>query len=174
MPGSLVVGQDLHLVDGIEAASVLGEYLAKATAYGTAESLGRELFASWSKGSRTWHSTEPVWRLVEAFAETGDLDLLALWHEYEKGSHGRKQMAWSNGLRELMAMGPEKSDEEIAAEEAGDRDLVQITRDGWAAVLASDWSPVMILEVLETQGIVALQRFLDANGIEHQEVQCEK
>jgi hypothetical protein len=173
MPGALPVGQDLKLVEGVEAASQLGEYLSKATAYGSAEALGRELFSSWSKGSRSVHSTEPVWRLIEAFAETGDLGLLKLWHEYERDSHGRKQMAWSNGLRELMAIGPEKTDEEIAAEEAGDRDLVHISRDGWQAVLSASWPAVRILEVLEQKGVGALCRFLDEMAIEHQEVRGE-
>jgi len=170
MPGALVVGQDLHMVSGVEAASQLGEYLTKQTAYGTAESLGRELFSSWSKGSRSVHRTEPVWRLIERFAETGDVELLALWHQFERVSHGRKQMAWSHGLRELMALGPEKTDEEIASEEAGDRDLVQISRDGWQQVLAADWSPVVILELMETGGVDAVCRFLESEGIEHWEV----
>lgn len=170
MPGALAVAQDLHLVDSIEAASALGEYLQKATAYGSAESLGRELFSNWSKDARGVHRTVPVWRLIEEFAETGDLGLLELWHEYEKGSHGRRQMGWTKGLRELMNLGPEKSDEEIAAEEAGDRDLVQISAAGWRRVLASDWSPSVILDLMESGGPEAVCRFLEAEGIEHWEV----
>jgi Replication protein len=170
MPGALDVGQELHFVEGVEAASQLGEYFAKQTAYGTAESLGRELFSSWTKGSLTWHSTVPVWRLIEEFASTGDLELLGLWHEFERVSHGRKQMAWSQGLRELMALGPEKSDEEIAAEEAGDRDLLVISREGWQGVLAAKWPACLILDVMERSGVDAVCRFLDANGIEHLEV----
>ncbi|GAI79442.1 unnamed protein product, partial [marine sediment metagenome] len=34
-PGALSVGQDVHLVEGIEAAAQVGEYLAKFSAYGT-------------------------------------------------------------------------------------------------------------------------------------------
>ena len=170
MPGALEVGQDLHLVEGTEAASQLGEYLSKATAYGTAEALGRELFSSWTKGSLKVHSTMPVWRLIEGFSETGDLDLLGLWHEYERVSHGRKQMAWSKGLRELMDLGPEKSDEEIAAEEAGDRDLIRISREGWQQVLASEWPPSLILDVMENSGVGKVCEMLEYWGIDHMEV----
>lgn len=170
MPGALSVGQELHLVEGVEAASQLGEYLAKSTAYGTAESLGREMFASWSKGSRSWFSTVPVWRLIEEFAETGDAELLQLWREYERVSHGKKQMAWSKGLRELLALGPEKSDEEIAAEEAGDRDLIHISREGWETVLAAEWPACLILDVMERSGVDAVCRFLEENDVEHVEV----
>lgn len=170
MPGALPIGQEVHLVGGVEAASQLGDYLTKQTAYGTAESLGRELFGTVSKQARSSYSTEPVWRLVEEFAETGDLELLGLFHEYEKVSHGKRQFGMTRGLRELLALGPEKSDEEIAAEEAGDRDLVQITRAGWMSVLRSEWSPVQILEVMEAEGVAGVCRFLEAEGIEHMEV----
>jgi hypothetical protein len=170
MPGALAVGQDVHLVDAVAAASTLGDYLAKASAYGTAESLGRELMGSVSKQARSVHSTVPVWRLIEGFGETGDLELLELFHEYQSASHGKRQFGMSHGLRALMALGPEKSDEDIAAEEAGDRDLVQITRDGWHAVLAADWPASRILTVMETEGVDGLCRFLDMEEIEHMEV----
>jgi Replication protein len=170
----LGVGQDLHLVDGLEAASQLGEYLTKQTAYGTADSLGRELFGSQSKHVRGFSRTVPHWRLAEDFLATGDLDCLRLWHEMERASHGRRQYSVSKGLRELMALGPEKSDEEIAREEAGDRDLVQITRAGWKAVLRANregrWGPVRILEVMEAEGVDGLCQWLEVEGIEHQEV----
>jgi Replication protein len=171
MPGAQAVGQKLELIESVEAATRMGEYFTKGTAYGSPESLGRELFSSWSKSARGVHSTEPVWRLIEEFAATGDLALLALWHEMERVSRGRKQMNVSQGLRELMHMEPEKSDEEIAAEEAGDRDLVQISREGWQQVLASPWPASRILDVMEGEGVDGVCRFLEAEGIEHWEVQ---
>jgi hypothetical protein len=170
MPGALAAGQDLQVVDGIEAASKWGEYLNKATAYGPAESLGRELHGSWTKRARSDHATRPVWRLIEEFAETGDLGLLALWLEHERASKGHQQYSVSNGLRELLLMAPEKTDEEIAAEEVGDRDLVQISRDGWRQVLAADWLPSKILDVMESEGTSAVCRFLTAEGVDHWEV----
>jgi hypothetical protein len=67
-------------------------------------------------------------------------------------------------------MAPEKTDEEIAAEEVGDRDLVQISRDGWRQVLAADWLPSKILDVMESEGTSAVCRFLTAEGVDHWEV----
>jgi hypothetical protein len=174
MPGALSIAQDLHLVDGVEAASQVGEYLNNATAYGTAESLGRELHASWSKQARSDHKTVPHWRLIEEFAETGDTELLALWHEWERDSKRHHQYEVSKGLRDLLLVGPEKSDEEIAAEEVGDRDLVQISPDGWRQVLAANWLPSKILEVMESDGPGAVCRFLTDEGIDHWEVTEEK
>jgi hypothetical protein len=174
MPGALEVGQELHLVDGVEAASQLGEYLNNATAYSSSESLGRELHASWSKRARSDHKTVPHWRIIEDFAETGDLGLLELWHELERASKGHQQYAVSKGLRELLLVGPERTDEEIAAEEVGDRDLVQISRDGWRQVLAADWLPSKILDVMESEGTSAVCRFLTAEGVDHWEVTEDK
>jgi hypothetical protein len=167
---ALPVGQDLAYFDGVEAAVQLGEYMTKATAYGPSETLGRELFGAANKRARGVYSTVPVWRLLEDIKATGDLDQWNRWVEYEKSSKGKRQYSVSNGLRELLGVGPEQSDEEIAAEVAGDRDLVVISRDGWREVLASGMNPAEILSVMESGGIGAVCRFLESSGIEHMEV----
>ena len=166
---SLPVAQDLRMVSGVDAAAQLGEYLAKATAYAPSESLGRELFGSASKSARGNYSTVSVWRVLEHVYATGELDHWNLWLEYEKGSKGRRQYAVSKGLRDLLGV-VEVSDEEIAAEEAGDRDLVQITREGWQEVLRSGMNPAEILSAMESGGAGGVCRFLDSRGIEHREV----
>jgi hypothetical protein len=167
MPGALAAGQDVHLVEGVAAASELGGYLAKSTAYGAAESLGRELMGTWTKKARGTHATEPAWRLAEQFGTTGDMELLELWHEYERGSKGRRQCTWSRGLRQLLDLGAEQTDEAIAAEQAGDTDLVQITSDGWESVLAARWPASRILDAVEAGGVAGLRQFLDAHGVDY-------
>jgi hypothetical protein len=168
MPGALAVGQDVHLVDGVEAAAELGQYLAKSTAYGAAESLGRELMGALTKTARSEHSTAPVWAIAERFFETGDLDELDLWREYERGSKGRRQIGWSRGLRDRLGIGVEATDEEIAEEAVGDEDLVLITAAGWTAALASGKPLSAILDVTESAGIKGLRAYLDAEGIEYE------
>lgn len=170
MPGALAQGQDVHLIEGVAAASELGEYLAKSSAFGAAESMGRELMGTWTKKARAGHGTEPAWRLAEGFGWTGDMDLLGLWHEYERGSKGRRQCTWSRGLRALLDLGQEKTDEEVAAEVAGDQDLVRITAAGWDTVLRKPYTPVRLLEVVEQDGVEALKAFMTAEGIEWIEV----
>ena len=167
---ALPIGQELHLVTGVDAAEQLGEYMTKATAYGTSGGLGRELFGAASKRAQGDYSTVPVWRLLEDVVATGELGLWQRWCEYERVSKGKRQFSVSKGLRELLGVGPEKSDEEIAAEEPGDRDLVRITREGWAAMLRSSWSPVAVLELMEQAGVGALCAFLRQQGIDHEEV----
>lgn len=170
MPGALDVGQDVHLVGGVDGAVQLGEYLAKSTAYGAAESLGRELMGTWTKLARGLFGTIPAWRLAEEFRACGDKSLLDLWQEYETGSKGRRQCTWSRGLRALLELGTEQTDEDIAAAEAGDSDLVRITPGGWRAVLAAPWAPSRILDVVESGGLPALREFLTVNGIGFLEV----
>jgi hypothetical protein len=170
---ALPVGQDLKIFGGVDAAVQMGEYLTKQTAYGTAESLGLELFGGSNKRARSVYSTVPVWRLLEEIMATGDLDQWDRWVEYEKASKGKHGFAPSHGLRDLFGLGPEKTDEEIVAEEAGDRDLVQITRQGWFDLLASGLNPAEVLSVMEAGGVAAVCRMLEANGIEHMEVQSD-
>jgi hypothetical protein len=170
MPGALQLGQDVHLVEGIKAASELGEYLAKSTAYGAAESLGRELMGQWSKGARGVHGTAPAWSIAEAFGETGEVEMLDLWHEYERGSKGRRQCTWSRGLRDLLGIGTESTDEEIAEEVQGDADLVQITAAGWESAWRSAAPTSRILQAVEEGGVIGLRAYLDRQGIEYQEV----
>ena len=170
MPGALVRGQDVHLVSGVEAASDVGEYLVKSTAFGSAESLGRELMGTWSKTARSPHGTEPAWSLAEEFGRSGEVDLLDRWHEYEKGSSGKRQCTWSQGLRALLAVGVEQADEDVAAEEAGDTDLVRITAEGWSAALRSNEPTSRILAAVEHGGVAGLTAYLDQHGIDYERV----
>ena len=167
---ALPVGQDLAFFDGVDAAVQLGEYMSKQTAYGSPESLGLELFGGANKRARSVYSTVPVWRLLEEIMATGELDQWHRWVEYEKASKGKHQFSVSKGLREQLGVGPEKSDEEIVAEEAGDRDLVRITRQGWFDLLRSGLNPAEVLTVMESGGVSAVCRMLTAEGIDHREV----
>lgn len=172
-PGALPAGQELHLLDSLVAVGTISEYLVKATAYGTPEAVGRELTGSLTKATRGVHATHPAWSLLETFGETGEVELLDLWHEYERASKGRRQISWSKGLREQLGIGAEATDEEVAAEEHGDEDLVLITRAGWATVIAMMRAGVPsqpeILEAAE-QGPGPLRDYLRSAGIEFMEV----
>ena len=140
-------------------------YLSKAAPYASAEALGRELMGAWTKGARGVWSTVPAWRIAETFAATGEVDLLDRWHEYERASKGRRQVTWSRGLRDLLELEPEKSDEQVAAEEVGTVDLLRLDRFAWRMVLAQPWPTSRLLDVLDKKGLEGLQAFLDAHGI---------
>lgn len=65
---------------------------------------------------------------------TGAAADLALWHEYERATSGHQAITWSTGLRNLLAA-PERTDEEIAAEEGLLLDVAE--RGSAAAILAA-------------------------------------
>lgn len=169
-PGALSAGQEMHLLDSLDAAGSISEYFVKAVAGGTAEQVGRELTGQLTKTARGVHETAPAWSLLERFSQTGEVELLERWHEYEKASKGRRQISWSKGLRERLGVGREQTDEEIAAEEHGDEDLVLITKAGWAEVIAAmrrgEPAQTDILEAAE-RGPEALREHLAAAGIEY-------
>lgn len=165
MPGALAVGQDAMLVDGATATDNLAGYLTKAGSEDPARDLGRELMGAMTKTARSEHSTQPVWRLPEQFLETGDADLVDLWLEYESATFRRRQLVWSAGVRELLRLGLELSDDEIAEESAGDEIVVWITRAGWRTALSLGEPTSRILAALEHGGSAGLRDHLDARGI---------
>lgn len=95
------------------------------------------------------------------FFETGDADDLGIWHEWEKGSKGRRALTWSKGLREWAELAAEKSDEEVAAEDLMGEDLILLQAETWRAVRGQSW---LILELAE-KGKTSLTEWLDRGGL---------
>lgn len=56
--------------------------------------------------------------------ETGEAADVHGWWEWERASHGRRQIAWSKGLREWANLGKEQTDEEIAEEQLEAEDVL--------------------------------------------------
>jgi hypothetical protein len=49
-----------------------------------------------------------------------------LWWQWEQASHGRRQLTWSQGLRERYGFVAEHTLEEIAAEDLASDDLIAL------------------------------------------------
>lgn len=161
----LAIGQDVRVIRDVRD-SALADYLSKMDDSGAApaDAIGLELTHTQSKEARDTYSTRPVWDLLTDVAD-GDADALDLWHEWERASKGRKQLMWSQGLRrDLLGGVVERQDEEIAADDAGDRDLLWITGDGWSELVAA---PELIPRVLEAaeHSVGLLTEFLASHHI---------
>ena len=66
----------------------------------------------------------------------GDERYRALFQEFDKAFKGRKQLLWSRGLRDLLSIELEKTDEEIADGQDPDSELfAQITARQWSVIL---------------------------------------
>jgi hypothetical protein len=168
----LPVGQDAQILDGPGSAA-LGSYLSKAQDHGSvtsrATSIGLELTSTQSKSARTRNSTRTPWNLLDEWFGDGEVESAELWKEFEQASKGRRQITWSHGLREMLGMTTEKTDEDIAAEELGtsDDDLVHITKDGWRKVCRTPDLIPEILNTAERSGLSGLRSLLNLYGIEY-------
>lgn len=162
---------DIQVVRSADLAGTkLGEYLSKGVA--DAGKIGMELTQTQSKVARSVHSTVPVWSLLDG-AINGEADPLWLWHEWEKASKNRRQIAWSTGLRDLLGLrAAEQTDEEIAAEELGGEadTVVYISREGWDSLVRRPWLIADVLDAAEQTDTETFCRWLTEHGIEHRRV----
>lgn len=130
-------GVDVRLMDPA-APGVLGDYFTKAQ-YQPADAdrpavrLGMEAALGAHKQGRRGNRT-PFQVLADVVA-WGDADDLDLWHEWEQGSKGRRQITWSTGLRSMLALAAEATDAELVddAELAGDV-VVMLSCHQWSVV----------------------------------------
>lgn len=124
-------GQRLSVVT--DAGKDLADYLAKATLDSTApEAVGWEMTGQQTKHGRSKGSRSP-WHVLDDLGRDGDAGDLALWLEYEAATKGKRSITYSKGIREMLPR-DERTDEEIAAEEVGDKD------DTLFWIL--DWAPI--------------------------------
>ncbi|MGP9722248.1 protein rep [Corynebacterium sp. AOP40-4SA-5] len=116
-----------QIVSGEGAAQAVGRYLVKS-------GLKMELTGGHRKKAKG-QNRSPFEILVDIHdaREQGReyADDLRLWHTWEAGSHGRRQLSWSRGLREELALEAEQTDEEIAAAELDGFVVGVIAEEDW-------------------------------------------
>lgn len=163
--------QEWHIAEGERASEDLGEYLSKMADDDVAAGLGLELTHSAPGRAERANKTRPVWGVLDEFTETGDVAMLQRWHEWERGSKGKRQVAWSKGLRERFAPELEElSDGDIASQEVGsvDDDLVRWSSEQWRELVKRPERLVRLLELAEAGGQRAVAAQLDAWGVPYE------
>lgn len=171
----MLKGQDWHMATGEKAASDLADYLAKSVELGTMEKLvqqarrealatglGLELTHTSSGRAREDLRTRPVWSLLDDLAETGEI---GLWREWERGSKGRQQVGWSNGLRKRFAPAlDEQTDQQIVDQALGDESdtIVSWTSEQWRTFIAHPTRAVELLEAAQFGGRLAVVDLLES------------
>ena len=74
--------------------------------------------------------------------------------------HGKSQIRWSKGLRNVFSLGKEKTDEEILKDEQDSADLLcHITKDEWKLIVKIK-ERSLVLEIAENGGSDAVARYL--------------
>lgn len=159
-------GADLRAVRDAAEARSMGDYfnkhvyeLADGQRHGQAVALelARGDLKSGRNGSRT------PFQLLRSVLVDGDEEARELWGEWETGSKGRRQTAWSKGAREFFRI-VERTDEEIAAAEVGSAvdDVVILPRE---TVEATRYMRQTLLDVAEVDGPEGLRLWLDGNAL---------
>jgi hypothetical protein len=98
-------------------------------------------------------------QFLDKFIE-GDDRYKALFQEFDKAFKGRRQLVWSKGLRDLLSIEPEKTDEEIADGQEPDAKLfANITARQWSMILRKE-KRGQVLEACRG-GIESLKKYLD-------------
>ncbi|MGW1306727.1 protein rep [Streptomyces sp. NPDC002514] len=142
-----------------------GEYIAKVQE-GKGH-LGNEMARGDMKAGRL--GTLAPFELLEYFRVTGDMAVLPVWQEYEKGTHRRRAITWSRGLRaELLPDEEELTDEEVAAEEIGGETWAILPAESLRAMRRVPGLQSRLLDVAENGGFIELVNLLTAYHLEYQ------
>jgi hypothetical protein len=135
-------------IDVCTSAAEAGLYIAKTQ---DGRSPGNELARADLKSARPGHQVP--FGILGEIADTGDLSGLPLWHEYERATKGHQAITWSKGLRRLLlGVEPERSDEELAAEEVGGDLVLEISKPAWRVITRHLGLETRLLEAFERGG----------------------
>lgn len=109
---------------------------AQAAKYASKWGMEDELTKAHIKKGREGHLTP--WDFLRQVDE-GDMEGVGLFVEYAKAFKGKRQLTWSEGLRDLLGLAKEETDEEVAARVEEDAVLLGLlTREHWQLVLRAD------------------------------------
>jgi hypothetical protein len=156
------VPHDRHGVDvGLcTSAKEAGAYVSKTQdGRSTGNELARGDMKQGRQGSRT------AFEVLDDFRWTGDAEDLALWHEYEAATKGHQAITWSKGLRKILGVLQEQTDEELAAEEVGGDDIAMIPAEVWAGVVKIPGLDAALLDVCERSGLAGMNKLLARHGL---------
>lgn len=121
----------------------------RAAAYASKWGLEAEMTKSHTKKGRNGSRTP--WDFLRAILAGADdaKQCRALFLVYVEAFHGRRQLVWSPGLRQLLTVKQEATDEDIAAAQEENADvLAALTVEEWRAVLVTR-SEAHVLTVAE-------------------------
>lgn len=159
---TLPQGFDIRVADRGDHLDELGRYFAKQVYDGQKSSMAIEATGAAFKEAKNGNRTP--FQMLADILNTGLMDDIEAWWEYESASKGRRQINTSQKLKALAGV-EVKEDEEIAREELDGETLLTMTRSAWKVVY-----PVAakLLAATETGGISGARAFLDFLGAEYE------
>lgn len=161
------VGADLRVMHGAKLENELARYLTKTTDAEAGHKAARGLAGEATLGQfkKGRQGNRSPFEILGSVVETGDADDAALWSEWVRVSRGRRQMVWSRALREMAGLAvQERTDEEIAAAEYGEVDVLVLPRTTWLD-LRDSTRRYDLLDAMEKGGRERAMRTLDRWGL---------
>ena len=128
------------------------------------QSVNFEMTSKMSKQGRQGSRTP--WQILADFRDSGDMDDLALWNEYEMASKGRRFLVWSKGLKEQFLI-EDKEDEEIAEEVIGSEEDTVFWISDWQPMREDSELAGRLLNVVQAGGLDAALAFCRRYGVPH-------
>jgi hypothetical protein len=137
-----------------------------------------DYIAKWGKDPK-WTAAHEMTKSVSKYASNdgrtplqllsdyfyGDTDAGRLWLQYALNFKGQHQLYWSRGLRALLGLEPEKSDEELATEQEEIAIiLASLSIGAWRVVVAND-ARAELLEVAASGDKQQVLAFLGQLGV---------
>lgn len=102
------------------------------------------------------------WQLLEWFADTGEMSAADAFVDFAKATKGRPALYISPKLRELYVTEPEKTDEELAAEEdAEGHTVAELDVELWAVLCRIRGARLGVLEAAEDGGLEGVQDYFE-------------
>lgn len=152
-------GMDWQTAESSEVEKIAG-YVSKMQ--GAIDGLAKEVTLGAMKRGRGGSLTP--FQMLVVFREIGDLDYLDWFKEFEKVSKGRRTITYSGGLRDLVNLGREKTDEEIVAEDDLHGEVVAVfNSQQWKKVY--EHGPENLLLAVEKFGVAAGYQWLRERNI---------
>lgn len=104
--------------------------------------------------------------LLRQVKETGEAIFADKFEEFAKAYKGKRQLYWSKGLRDLLKLGQDQTDEALANKEDESNEIIlSIPRPIWRYILRANLR-LEILEWLETYGVAYVEDFLSVALLE--------
>lgn len=161
----------MNLRVSVAAEKRLAEYLAKDGLMDSPEKVRASVDKAGKKaametalgaGKKGRKAGRTPFQILDAIDQANPGADLAVWREWVVGSMGRRQLTTSAGWRELANLPDEKTDEEIAAEEACGDLVLHLPAATWEALKADRLRP---LELTESAGVDGVIEYLTGLGL---------
>ncbi|MEW6285024.1 MAG: hypothetical protein AB1509_02240 [Chloroflexota bacterium] len=156
----------IHGVDVRKGNDLIREYVAK---FGhepkdAGWSLAAEITKAPAKIGLRYGDHYTMFQLLDLYM-AGSMEAGKLFREYALTMKGTKQLVWSRYTRELLGLGQEISDEELAAMQEQDASILALLKpEHWRVILRNEKRSAL-LEVANTGKVEYLRVFLEGLGI---------